>query len=118
MYSLFDILGCGNGKFTCTDGSCIHIKKKCDHVIDCKDGIDEKACRPLNQTPDNPPLQYSDNQPDNNNKGSLPKYPTSQPAKIYEHQIVIRYPVHHSYQRERPLPDVTVRGTYETLGRI
>lgn len=35
---------CGQGQFTCTDGSCIDLIKRCDLRIDCKDLSDEATC--------------------------------------------------------------------------
>lgn len=35
---------CGLGQFTCTDGSCIDLTKRCDLRIDCSDQSDEARC--------------------------------------------------------------------------
>ena len=38
------ITSCGLGQFTCSDGTCINVTKKCDYEIDCDDETDEKNC--------------------------------------------------------------------------
>lgn len=35
---------CGHGQFTCMDGSCIDLAKRCDLRVDCNDNSDEAAC--------------------------------------------------------------------------
>ncbi|KAK8393089.1 hypothetical protein O3P69_013253 [Scylla paramamosain] len=35
---------CGSGDFTCSDGSCIDLRKRCDLRIDCLDQSDEAEC--------------------------------------------------------------------------
>ncbi|XP_045110701.1 uncharacterized protein LOC123504331 [Portunus trituberculatus] len=35
---------CGHGDFTCSDGSCIDLRKRCDLRIDCLDQSDEAEC--------------------------------------------------------------------------
>ncbi|MCL4155341.1 UNVERIFIED_CONTAM: hypothetical protein GTU68_032869 [Idotea baltica] len=35
---------CDDGEFTCRDGSCVSLIKKCDLRVDCADGSDEKTC--------------------------------------------------------------------------
>ncbi|XP_068220245.1 uncharacterized protein [Palaemon carinicauda] len=35
---------CGNGKFTCEDGTCIDLDQRCDLRVDCKDQSDEARC--------------------------------------------------------------------------
>lgn len=35
---------CGHGQFTCSDGSCIDLRKRCDLRIDCLDQSDEAEC--------------------------------------------------------------------------
>ena len=41
------ITSCGLGQFTCSDGTCINVTKKCDYEIDCEDETDEKFCNIL-----------------------------------------------------------------------
>ena len=36
---------CSYGQFTCNDGSCIVIKKRCDLISDCSDNSDEFNCQ-------------------------------------------------------------------------
>lgn len=35
---------CHPDKFTCSDGSCLPLERKCDSVVDCSDGSDEDEC--------------------------------------------------------------------------
>ncbi|CAL4100647.1 unnamed protein product, partial [Meganyctiphanes norvegica] len=35
---------CGNGKFSCDDGSCVSLQQRCDMKLDCHDGSDERNC--------------------------------------------------------------------------
>ena len=39
--------GCKEGDFTCYDGQCVSMKKRCDQVPNCRDQSDEQACRIL-----------------------------------------------------------------------
>ena len=38
---------CKTGQFTCTDGSCIPLQKRCDLETNCPDASDEDDCLPL-----------------------------------------------------------------------
>ncbi|XP_066980309.1 uncharacterized protein [Macrobrachium rosenbergii] len=35
---------CGEGLFTCSDGTCIDVNKRCDMRVDCSDQSDETTC--------------------------------------------------------------------------
>ena len=37
--------GCFEGEFTCEDGQCIKMEKRCNQVPDCRDETDEKKCK-------------------------------------------------------------------------
>ncbi|XP_066980291.1 uncharacterized protein [Macrobrachium rosenbergii] len=39
---------CGKGLFTCSDGTCIDLNKRCDLRVDCSDQSDEAGCSLLN----------------------------------------------------------------------
>ena len=41
------LTGCVEGEFTCDDGQCIGMKKRCDQVFDCWDESDEVGCKIL-----------------------------------------------------------------------
>ena len=35
---------CADDEFTCDSGQCIELSRKCNDVIDCTDGSDERKC--------------------------------------------------------------------------
>ena len=35
------------GEFTCDDGQCVIMEKRCDQIPDCKDKSDERGCKML-----------------------------------------------------------------------
>ena len=39
--------GCKDGQFTCNDGQCVSMDKRCDQLPNCRDKSDEKNCRIL-----------------------------------------------------------------------
>ena len=39
--------GCQEGNFTCNNGQCISMDKRCNQLPDCRDESDEKSCRIL-----------------------------------------------------------------------
>ena len=39
------ISSCNDDQFTCNDGTCIHLQKRCDKKLDCKDLSDERECK-------------------------------------------------------------------------
>jgi hypothetical protein len=41
---------CGPGEFTCVDGTCIDISRKCDRHADCQDFSDETVCDNIGET--------------------------------------------------------------------
>lgn len=58
---------CGDNQFTCDDGSCIILDKKCDLRVDCLDQSDEEGCTLLKIQPGYsvtiPPPPVSRNKP-------------------------------------------------------
>lgn len=41
------LTSCSGDQFTCDDGTCIELRKRCDNVFHCKDNSDEKSCNLL-----------------------------------------------------------------------
>ena len=39
--------GCGEEEFTCSDGQCIDIARRCDQIVHCRDESDEQDCKLL-----------------------------------------------------------------------
>lgn len=37
-------LECNSNLFKCTNGECIDLNKKCNHIYDCTDASDETGC--------------------------------------------------------------------------
>ena len=37
--------GCSEGQFTCNNGDCVQMKERCDQMLNCQDGSDEKNCK-------------------------------------------------------------------------
>ena len=42
---MLKLTGCKEDEFTCDDGQCIKIERRCDQVIDCRDESDEDGCK-------------------------------------------------------------------------
>ena len=40
-------LQCNYNEFTCNDGRCVDLDKRCNKVYDCSDGVDERNCDPI-----------------------------------------------------------------------
>ena len=38
---------CKQEEFTCNDGQCLNLTKRCNDLFECKDGSDEQNCEPL-----------------------------------------------------------------------
>merc|ERR1711894_867100 len=44
--TMLKLTGCDpEGEFTCNDGQCIQMKRRCDQVPDCRDESDERGCK-------------------------------------------------------------------------
>ena len=41
------LTGCRVGEFTCSDGQCISMNKRCDQIVNCRDKSDEENCNLL-----------------------------------------------------------------------
>ena len=41
---LFSLSFCSDEEFTCSDGHCVSMARRCDGKTDCKDRSDEKQC--------------------------------------------------------------------------
>ena len=39
------LTGCQDGEFTCSNGQCIHMSRRCDQITNCKDESDEISCK-------------------------------------------------------------------------
>ena len=39
--------GCQQGNFTCDNGQCVNMEKRCNQKVDCSDDSDERNCRVL-----------------------------------------------------------------------
>ena len=37
--------GCKDGEFTCDDGQCVRMDKRCNQLPNCRDGSDERMCK-------------------------------------------------------------------------
>ena len=42
---MLKLTGCWYGQFTCDDGQCVTMEKRCDQVPDCRDESDERGCK-------------------------------------------------------------------------
>ena len=38
------LTGCADHEFTCDDGQCVDIGKRCDQILNCRDESDEQDC--------------------------------------------------------------------------
>ncbi|MCL4142495.1 UNVERIFIED_CONTAM: hypothetical protein GTU68_026898 [Idotea baltica] len=62
---------CGDGEFTCQDGTCIALEKRCNLKLECPDQSDESECTLIDV-----PTGY---------KNTIPPPPTQPPKPLYIH---------------------------------
>ncbi len=43
-HHLLTFSDCHPSKFTCSDGQCLDLERKCNSIVDCADGSDEAEC--------------------------------------------------------------------------
>ena len=67
---------CHPVKYTCNNGQCIDLSKKCDGLIDCADGTDELECEFLVLD-----KNYS--------KNKLPLIQKDEPVKVYFRRVML-----------------------------
>ena len=67
---------CHPVKYTCNNGQCIDLSKKCDGLIDCADGTDELECEFLVLD-----KNYS--------KNKLPLIQKDEPVKVYFRRVLL-----------------------------
>ena len=49
--ALLKLTACKEGQFTCNDGICISMDKRCDQISDCVDSSDELRCNMIDLKP-------------------------------------------------------------------